>query len=400
MSSLTARYAAILRQPDVARILALTFVARMPVGTLTLSMLLHVRALSGSFADAGTTVGAYLTASALASPFIGRWVDRRGAMTPLCVTGVLYPAAVGVLLFADVIGLAYIGIHVAAVCAGVFAPPIAGLTRTILRQRFGDEGQRRTAFALDSVLVEMVFTVGPLLVAAMLVTGSAHAALAMSWVFTLLSVPLFVASRALRYLHTQADATRSLLGPIADSRLVQVFLLTIVIAMGFGCIEVGYPGFGAAMGAVAIGGVLLACNSIGSALGGFAYGGLHLGMPPQRILPRVLAIMVIPLALHTLTMNIWVLCVLAFCSGALIAPALTSVMLVISAQAPDRYATEAFTWSSTCILGGIGLGAMIAGRIVQVWGPQAALGLAACTMSVAALLALRVQAIFPDTTRP
>jgi MFS family permease len=400
MSRLTARYAAILRMPDVARILVLTFIARMPIGTLTLSMLLHVRALSDSFAVAGTTVGAYLTASAVTAPLVGRWVDRRGARTPLVVTGILYPLSVGVVLFADRLGLSIAGIHAAAICAGVFAPPVTGLTRTILRQRFVDEHQRRTAFALDSVLVEMVFTVGPLLVAAMLATGSPHAALAMSWVFTLFSVPLFMASRALRYLATQPDAVRSLLGPIADARLVQVFLLTIVIAMGFGGIEVGYPGFGAALGAVAIGGVLLACNSIGSALGGFAYGGLHLGTPPQRILPRVLAIMVVPLALHALTMNVWLLCVLAFCSGALIAPALTSVMLVISAQAPERYATEAFTWSSTCILGGLGLGAMIAGRVVQAWGPQAVLGLAACTMSVAALLALRVQHILAESTRP
>jgi predicted MFS family arabinose efflux permease len=222
----------------------------------------------------------------------------------------------------------------------------------------------------------------------------------MSWVFTIVSVPLFVGSRALRYMKVQPAATRSLLGPIADARLVHVFLLTIVIAMGFGCIEVGYPGFGAAMGTVAIGGVLLACNSIGSALGGFAYGGLHLGVPPQRILPRVLAIMVVPLALHTLTMNVWLLCLLAFCSGALIAPALTSVMLVISAHAPERYATEAFTWSSTCILGGIGLGAMVAGRVVQAWGPQAVLGLAACTMTIAALLALRLQSLFTESTKP
>jgi len=400
MSRLTARYGAILRLPDVARIMALTFIARMPVGTLTLSLLLHVRALTGSFAIAGTTVGTYLTASSLAAPFVGRWVDRRGAMPPLIATGVLFPVSVGMLLFAGNFSLSLAGIHVAAACAGICAPPITGLTRTILRQRFANEGERRTAFALDSVLVEMVFTVGPLLVAAMLASGSPHAALAMSWVFTIVSVPLFVGSRALRYLKAQPAAARSLLGPVADARLVHVFLLTIVIAMGFGCIEVGYPGFGAAMGTVAIGGVLLACNSIGSALGGFAYGGLHLGVPPQRILPRVLAIMVVPLALHTLTMNVWLLCVLAFCSGALIAPALTSVMLVISAHAPERYATEAFTWSSTCILGGIGLGAMVAGRVVQAWGPQAVLGLAACTMTIAALLALRLQSLLPEATKP
>ncbi len=397
MSALTARYAAILRMPDVARIFALTFLARMPVGTLTLSMLLHVRAMTGSFAVAGTTVGGYLTASAIAAPFVGRWVDRRGVRMPLAVTGLLYPLSIGALLFAETLGLSIAGVHVAAMCAGAFSPPIAGLTRTILRQRFQGDDERRLAFSLDSVLVEMVFTVGPLLVAAMIATGSAHAALAMSWLFTIACVPLFVASRALRYFHRQADAPRSLLGPLADPRLLHVFALTTVIAMGFGCMEVGYPGFGVALGAVAMGGVLLACNSVGSALGGFAYGGIHTSLPPQRILPRVLAIMVVPLALHALTLNAWLLCVLAFCAGGLIAPALTSVMLVVSAHAPERYATEAFTWSSTCILGGLGFGAMLAGRVVQAYGPQAVFMLSACTMSAAALIAWRLQYRLQDT---
>ena len=49
---------------------------------------------------------------------------------------------------------------------------------------------------------------------------------------------------------------------------------------------------------------------------------------------------------------------------------------------------------------GIGLGAMIAGRVVQAFGPQAVLGLAACTMTIAALLALRLQKLFPEPNPP
>ncbi len=397
IAALAARYAALLRLPDVARILALTFVARMPVGTLTLSMLLHVRAMTGSFAVAGSTVGAYLTASALSSPFIGRWVDRRGPVAPLVVTGVLYPASIGTLLFADRAGLSLAAMHVAAASAGAFAPPIVGITRTMLRQRFTDERLRRSAFALDSVLVEMVFTVGPLLVAAMLALASPRAALAMAWCFTLAAVPAFALSRALHYLHTERHAARRLLGPLADRKLLAIYALTIAIAVGFGAFEVGYPGFGVALGAASLGGVLIAVNSVGSALGGLAYGGMTLGMSPQRIAPRLLASMVIPLALHATTLNLGILCVLAFLTGTLIAPALTSVMLMISAHAPSRYATEAFTWSSTCILGGIGAGTVIAGRIVDAYGPQATMLFAACTMTIATLVAMLVARVLPET---
>ena len=45
---------------------------------LSLALLMHLRALVGSFATAGAIVGGYLVASALVAPILGRTVDRRG----------------------------------------------------------------------------------------------------------------------------------------------------------------------------------------------------------------------------------------------------------------------------------------------------------------------------------
>src|SRR5258706_13758793 len=55
-----------------------------------------------------------------------------------------------------------------AALAGTFASPITTLTRTIWRNLFDDEDDRRTAFALDAVMIEFNFTIGPALVAMML----------------------------------------------------------------------------------------------------------------------------------------------------------------------------------------------------------------------------------------
>src|SRR6476659_35724 len=88
-----ARYEAFFRLPDVTRMLAMAIIARMPIGTGTLALLLHVRALTGSFAAAGAAVGAYLGASAATSSFIGRWIDRRGARNALITMGIASPCA-------------------------------------------------------------------------------------------------------------------------------------------------------------------------------------------------------------------------------------------------------------------------------------------------------------------
>jgi len=72
LTALFSRYRAFFAQPDVVRLVAMALVARMPLGTQNLALLLHVRATSGSFAVAGFTVGAYLAATAVTAPLIGR----------------------------------------------------------------------------------------------------------------------------------------------------------------------------------------------------------------------------------------------------------------------------------------------------------------------------------------
>ncbi|TMG84489.1 MAG: MFS transporter, partial [Betaproteobacteria bacterium] len=68
-------YEAFFRHPDVPRLLAMALVMRMPVGMMSLAMLMHLRELSGSFAFAGGMVGTYLVAMAASAPVQGRVID-------------------------------------------------------------------------------------------------------------------------------------------------------------------------------------------------------------------------------------------------------------------------------------------------------------------------------------
>ncbi len=72
----------------------------MPVGMMSLSLLMHLRELSGSFAFAGSIVGTYFVAMAGSAPIQGRLADRRGPGGLLVVTGLVQPLALGLLLFA------------------------------------------------------------------------------------------------------------------------------------------------------------------------------------------------------------------------------------------------------------------------------------------------------------
>ena len=368
--------------------------ARMPLGTVTLGMLLHVRALTGSFAAAGAAVGTYLGASAATAPLIGRWIDRRGPRSVLVVMGIGCPLALLVLWVAGPLALSVPVIWIVAGVAGAVSPPITVLTRTMWRHRFDDETARRTAYALDSVLVEFSFTAGPVLIALLLAIGSPAIAFGAAVAFTTLAVPVFLASPALRYWHHDPHAERHLLGPLTEPRLLAVFATTFLTALGLGLLEIGYPGFAVQVDRPPLAGLLIASNSIGSAVGGLIYGGLHMALCHERQLRRVLGLLALPLIAQALITSAGALALVAFIAGLCIAPTLTVVTLLISSYAPARYATEAFTWFATCIVSGIGTGNALGGLLLERADPRAVFASAAGAALLAAgcAFALRTSA--------
>jgi MFS family permease len=385
------RYAAFFRLPDVVRLLAVVLAARMPIGMMSLALLMHLRALSGSFAFAGGVVGAYMVAMACAAPVIGRIVDRRGPRGVLIVLGTAQPILLGLILLADPLRLPLSAIAPIAALTGAFAPPISTVTRTLWRHRFDDDEDRRTAFAIDTVMIEFNFTIGPALIALILLFGTPQAALAVTWIFATCAVPLFLLSPAPRYFRVTRDVERHLLGPLTEPRLLLVYATTAALTFMFGMIEVGYPGFATGLGAPALGGALLAFCSVGSAVGGFAYGGMHFKAPVERQLSRFLLAMVPPLALQAWVASAWLFVLLAFCCGLLIAPSLTALTLLVTRRAPERYATEAFTWLSTCVVIGIGAGMAAAGQLVETAGAWSAFAAAAAACFIATLLSLSLR---------
>jgi predicted MFS family arabinose efflux permease len=120
------------------------------------------------------------------------------------------------------------------------------------------------------------------------------------------------------------------------------------------------------------------------------YGGLHLRTPIERQLPLLVALLAPPLVAHVFLTSLHWMAPWAFVAGLLIAPAMTAVATIVSMRAPAKHATEAFTWSSTAIVTGIGAGMAAGGWLIERFGPPAAFVMAAASAIIAGLLALRV----------
>lgn len=391
LKGIARKYAAFVRQPDVGRLLFASLFTRMPVGMVGFAMLMFLRDALGSFALAGSAVGINFVAMAVTSPIQGRLIDRYGPKRVLAVTSVVSPLALIALLHTASSAAPFAAVAASAAVAGAFATPITTLTRTVWRHMFKAEEDRRTAFSLDAVTIEVNFALGPAISALLLSTFGPTVSFSVAIFVVVAAVMIFLASPAMRHLPAgNPHAPRHLLGPLADGRLVRVFATTFGLTLCFGLLEVGYPAFGTALAAPALGGILLSVNSLGSATGGALYGGLHFRAPVERQFAAAMGLMSLPLLLHAWIDAILPFAIVAFFAGALIAPSIAAQSVLVSRLAPARHATEAFTWSSTFIVSGLGAGMALGGWLVESVGVKAAFLAGAAIAAAMALLACTI----------
>ena len=160
-------YLELLRDRRIATLLSAALIARLPVGINGLAIILFLREETGSFATAGAVAGALMLGLGVGAPLTARFVDRHGARLLLLLaagnaTGLLSLLALGSS------GAPAAALMTAAALTGFSYPP----SPSVLRARFPDLLRDRpeliqSAYALDSVLLELAFVGGPLLVALM-----------------------------------------------------------------------------------------------------------------------------------------------------------------------------------------------------------------------------------------
>ena len=157
-------YARLLRTPGVAVLSAAVTFARLPIGIEGLAVVLFVREVTGSFASAGLATGALALGTAIGSPLAARLVDRRGTrmLFPLALVHAI--ALVSIWVLGDA-GAPFVTLPLAALVAGSTFPPAGAVLRSLWPTLVSDPTLRRTAYAFDSVTIEVAFVTGPLLTA-------------------------------------------------------------------------------------------------------------------------------------------------------------------------------------------------------------------------------------------
>ncbi len=398
--SLLTRYDALLRGTGAGPALTASLLGRMSLGTTGLALLLLVRASSGSYAAAGAVAAAYAVAFAAFAPARARSADRRGPRPVLVACSLLHPLVlVGLVLLRDAPVPVLL---LSAVAAGATVPPLGGVMRA-LWATLADADPRvdlATAYSLESVLIEICFVGGPLLVAALQSFGPPAAVLAAA-VLVLVGGLGLAASPAVGRVVPHPTAVRGRGGPLRSPGVRALLGTVFAMGAGFGCLDVAVVAFAEDhSGSRSTGAVLLAVWSAGSILGGLVYGAVHSDRPHARQLPWLVGALGVGSALPVLAPGTVSMGVLLVLYGSTIAPYSACSSVLLGRAAPAGTLTEAFAWSSSAIFGGAALGNVVSGSVVEHGGVRLALALPAVTglLGVLATLSARHALASPART--
>jgi MFS family permease len=379
-----APYKALLAPRDLRALLAASIIGRIPVGMSGLAILLLVQGADDSFASGGAATGCYVAGLACIAPILGRIIDRSGPRAVLTTCALLFPAALAALLSAVAEKAGALPIFAFAALAGATFPPITVCVRAYLRQRMANETLLSTAYSLDSVLIETMFIVGPLIVALFVAFMSARAAVWFAAACALVGTFLFLGSAALREWRVERRAHATLLGPLVQPRFVALILIVLCYALAFGLTELGAAAYAAEAGKPALAGVFLGLMSIGSAAGGLAYGSGPWHAPLLRQFATMLAIMGVGLATLAAPWSLIAFAALCVVAGVVMAPALIIQSMLVAKTAKPEHTTEAFTWATSALLAGVGLGMALGGIAAEAWRSPATFALAGAAALAAA----------------
>ena len=358
------RYMEVLRTPGVGRLALFALVGRLPFGVLPLSLVLLMRREDYDYGEIGAVLGAEALAVGLTAVFVGRLVDRLGQTPVLLTTATLTAIAIGAEAAAIVTG-APVGFLVAvAAIQGASVPPISASMRALWAGLVHEENLD-TAYAFDSVALELAFIVGPLIAAGLATAWTPLAGVLLCAAFYSGAALGFAGAPASRAWRPVQPGKRTRAGALRSTGIRTLVVAGSIAAISFGVLEVALTAFAEAEGSRGAVGPLVTVWALGSVVGGLAYGARTWTTPPAQrfvILTGLLGLGALPLpfAESLIAMGAFL-----FLTGLALAPLGATEYALIGTLAPEGTLTEAYSWQIVANVTGSAVGAFLAGLLVD-----------------------------------
>lgn len=379
-----APYRKILAVPGVKPLLLGGFLARMPYAAMGLSLILYVRfGLGTGYFAAGVAGATFVIGAAIGSTLHGRVADRVGIRPVLAAT-----SACMALFWLTLPLTSYPVLLALTLPAGLMNLPVFVVVRQPLAAMIAEE-QRRTAYALDSILVELTFMISP----ALATVAAAMAApqltpLAIGVWAPLAGAYLWWLNPPIRAVHETSSHAR----PRPPRKQWLNAPMFAMLATGLGA-TVALGGTDVAVVSMLEHGdqmgwawAVLAAWAAYSMIGGLALGATDRKISPVWLL-AALGALTLPLGW---TGQWWLLALALLPAGLVTAPTIASSVDMVSRLAPSSVRGEAMGMHGSAVTLGVAVGGPLVGWTVDnvgvEWGFTAAGGGALIAAAIAATL--------------
>ena len=382
-----AGYIEILRMPGVARIIAAQLTARLPSGMLSLSILLHVERVHGSYAAAGLVLATISIGQAVSGPLTSRWMGAWGMRRVLALTLVVCSTAVFVLALVPLSVPAMMGV---ALVAGLSTPPIQPAVRTIY-PKIVNSRQLTPLFSLDASAQEIIWVAGPVLATFVATQIATSAAILLCGIMLVIGGVWFIASPEVG--RVRIPRSKRNFGVVLKKPTV---LLTTVVGFllvgSCAAVEAGVVAVFGHDGPQA--GIVLAIWSIGSLVGGLALG--HVPISPWSLARRMTLVFAGTALAIIMVDDFWWISITLLISGIGLAPALAVIFASVSSSVKFSDTAEAYGWVGTGQLIGAAIGSAIAGFLIDANGAIGAFWAAAAFALIGAIVPAIFHRAQPD----
>ncbi|MFD9888227.1 MFS transporter [Amycolatopsis sp. NPDC059027] len=365
--------------------MVLMFFARLPMTMMGVTLTMYVVSVLGRGYGAAGLVGAATTlGSALGAPLIGRLIDRFGLRPVVAVCGVSSTA-----FWIAAPHLSFAALVLVAFPAGLLAVPAGSLARQVLTALV-PMTQRRSAYSLDTILVEASFMIGP--AAGIAAITKLPATLTLSGIgvlFGATALLLWITNPPIRNEDEQVPELTGARPPLREWLSGQMVGTLFVAAGALFCLvgtEVATLAALRATGETSWTGLVIVVMCVASLVGGVIHGAVKRSLP-QAALMFLLAVLVIPVGLADQPW--WLLALVLIPTNVLCAPTLAATTETMGRLAPARVRGEAMGLQDASTRLGLAIGSPVVGFAIDhsspAWG-FAASGIGALMIASIGLL--------------
>jgi hypothetical protein len=352
-----------------------------------LGIVLLVSATTGSYGVAGAISAAYMLANALLAILQGRLLDRLGQAVVLSSASGIFAVAMAGLVASVRSDWPVATSYACAALAGGALPQIGSCVRARWSYVLQSPTDVQTAYAIEAVVDEVVFMLGPILVTVLATLWDPGAGLAVAVVACVAGTLVLSAQRGTApppHPHHRSAGRRP---SMPWATVVPLAVVSAALGTLFGAAEVTTVAFAGEQGSRAYAGGLLALWALGSLVAGLLTGAVTWRRGPTIRVKWGALGMACAMAPLPFVGSVPVMGLVLLIGGFAIAPSLIAVLSLTERTVPPGRLTEGMAIMQTGLVAGVAPGATIAGVVIDARGASVAYLVCVAAGVVAAIAA-------------